>query len=113
MPAELWPYLVILVAGVLPNEVFRTAAVLLSRGIDEKSEIFNWIRIMATTLLAAVVSRLVYAPASALATVPIEVRIGSIAIGVAAYFGLRRALLPAILIGEAAFVGAAWWLGSR
>lgn len=113
MSAELWPYLVVVAAGFLPNEVFRVAAVLLARGVDESSELFDWIRIVALALLAAVVSKLTYSPAAALAAVPMAVRVLSIAVGVAAFFVLRRALLLAILAGEAVFVAAAWWLGVR
>lgn len=106
----LWPYLVVILAGFIPNEAFRIAAVLLSRRVDEASELFAWIRIVATTLLAAVVSRLIYSPAASLAVVPLSVRAGSIAVGVAAFFVLKRSIVAAILTGEAAFVLAAWWL---
>lgn len=111
MSADLWPYLVVVLAGFLPNEMFRMAAVLLSRGVDEQSELFGWIRVMATTLLAAVVSRLVYAPAAVLDPVPIAVRVGAIAVGVLSYFALRRSLLLGILAGEACLICASWWFG--
>lgn len=113
MNADLWPYLVVVAAGFLPNEAFRAAAVFLGRGVDEGSELFTWIRIVAIALLAAVVSKLTYSPSAALLAVPLGVRMLSIAIGIAAFFMLRRALLPAILAGEAAFVVMAWWLGAR
>lgn len=109
MSEALWPYLVILLAGVLPNEVFRVAAVFVSRGIDENSELFRWIRIMATTLLAAVVCRLIYSPAAALEAVPLAIRAGAVAVGSGAFFAFRRSLLGGILAGEAFFVLAAWW----
>lgn len=111
MPPELWPYVIVIVAGFVPNEAFRLAAVFLSRGVDEGSEIFAWIRIVATCLLAAVVSKLIYAPAASLATVPLAIRVTAIAFGVAAYFVLRRSLILGILAGEAAFVSAAFWFG--
>ncbi|MBV9079410.1 MAG: AzlD domain-containing protein [Methylobacteriaceae bacterium] len=111
--AELGPYLIIVLAGVIPNEASRIAAVLLSHRVDERSEVFAWIRLTATTLLAAVVSRLVYAPAAALAVVPMPVRVGAIAIGVAAFYLARRRLLVAILVGEGAFVLGAWLFSAR
>lgn len=113
MTEGLWPYLVVIAAGFLPNEAFRAAAVLLARRVDETSELFTWIRIVAIALLAAVVSKLTYSPAAMLAAVPLWLRILSIAVGVAAFFSLRRALLTAILAGEAVFVTVAWWLGAR
>lgn len=106
---SLSPYLVVILAGFLPNEVFRVLGVILGRRVDESREIFAWIRIVATTLLAAVVSKLIYAPAAALATVPMSIRIAAVAIGIAAFFATRRSLLLGILIGEAAFVAGAFW----
>ncbi|NNM73991.1 AzlD domain-containing protein [Enterovirga aerilata] len=111
MSEALWPYLVILLAGVLPNEIFRVAAVFLSRGIDEESELFRWIRVVATTLLAAVVCRLIYSPAAALEQVPLAIRASALPVGIAAFFLLRRSLVLGILAGEAWFVLAAWWFG--
>ncbi len=111
MTAGWWPYLVV-VAGFLPNEAFRLAAVFMSRRIDPNSEVFVWVRIMATTLLAAVVSRLIYAPAAAYAGVPLALRIASVAVGVGGFYLCRRSLVGGILVGEAFFVGLAWWLGT-
>ena len=111
--ASLWPYVVVVVAGFLPNEVFRLAAVLLARGLNTRSELFAWVRIVATTLLAAVVSRLVYAPAPALSAVPAILPIAAIAAGVASFFAFKRSLILGILLGEAVLVGTAWWSGIR
>lgn len=111
MSGELWPYLVVVLAGFLPNEAFRTAAVVLARGIDERSEAFTWVRFVALALLAAVVSKLIYSPTAALAAVPLWAPVAAIATGVVTFFALRRALIPAILAGEALLVGMAWWFG--
>ena len=84
----------------------------MSRGVDENSELFRWIRVMATTLLAAIVCRLIYSPAAALEQVPLAIRTGSIVTGVGAFFLLRRSLVLGILAGEAFFVLAAWIYGA-
>jgi hypothetical protein len=105
--ADLWPYAVVLLAGALPNNLFRSAAVLLARRIDERSELFEWIRICALTLLAAVVSRILTSPPAALAAIPLWIAIGAILVGTAVFFW-RRILFVAILAGEAAFVLAAY-----
>ena len=105
---ELWPYLIVIGAGFLPNEAFRLAAVMLSRGIDETSEAFTWIRIMATTLLAGVVATLLFTPSGALAAVPAAARFGSLAAGLAGFLLLRRSLLAGVLTGEATLIGLAW-----
>ncbi len=111
MSEALWPYLVVLLAGFLPNEAFRVAAVFLSRGVDPDSEFFRWIKVVATTLLAAVVARLVYSPAAALEHVPLAIRAGAVAVGIMGFFVLRRSLVLGILTGEVFFVAAAWWIG--
>ena len=108
MSDALSPFLVILLAGFLPNEAFRIAAVFLSRGIDENSELFRWIRVMATTLLAAVVARIVYSPPPALEQVPLLIRASAVLVGIAAFFVLRRSLVLGIIVGEVYFVLAAW-----
>jgi len=113
MMASLSPYLVVCLVGVLPNEVFRIMGLLLARNIKADSELFAWVRYLATSLLAAVVVKLVYAPAPALAGYPIELRIAAIVVGVVAYFATRRSLFAGVLIGEAAFVVSAWLLGFR
>lgn len=104
---ELWPYAVVLLAGTLPNEAFRSAAVLLARRIDERSELFEWIRICALTLLAAVVSKILTSPPAALAAIPSWIAITAILVGISVYFW-RRILFVAILAGEAAFVITAY-----
>ena len=108
MSEALWPYLVVVLAGFVPNEVFRVAAVFLARGIDERSEVFAWIRTVALALLAAVVSKLLFQPPAVLAAVPLLARWAAVGTGVAAFFALRRSLLGGILAGEALLVAAAW-----
>lgn len=105
------PYLVVVLAGFLPNEAFRLAAVFLARRVDETSELFTWIRIVALALLAAVVSKLLSQPPAVLEAVPLAARWTSVAIGIGAFFVLRRSLLGAILVGEAALVAAASIVG--
>lgn len=110
MSEALWPYLVVILAGFLPNEIFRSAAVLLGRGVDEKSEFFVWIKFVAVALLAAVVSKLLVAPPAVLATVPLWLRLASVAGGLGAFFAFRRNLMVGMLIGEALLIGAAFYL---
>lgn len=106
----LWPYLTVLLVGMLPNESFRVAAVLFGRGIDEGSELFAWIRITAVALLAAVVGKIVYTPPGALAAVPLWMPALAIGAGIAAFLLSGRRLLAGIVAGEALFVSlASWW----
>lgn len=110
MPEALWPYLVVILAGFLPNEIFRSAAVLLGRRIDDTSEFFVWIRIVAVSLLAAVVSKLLFSPPAILAQVPLWLRLLSVVVGVGGYYAGRRSLLVGILAGEAVLIGIVWAL---
>lgn len=111
MSDALWPYVVVIFAGFLPNEAFRVAGVLLARGIDETSELFVWIRIVAVALLAAVVAKILFSPPAVLASVPLWLRLLAIATGLGAFYGARRSLLLGILAGECILVGGAWYLG--
>jgi hypothetical protein len=106
----LWPYLLVIAFGFLPSEVWRVLAVFLARGFDERAEIFVWVRAVASTLVAGVVAKILFAPAGALAAVPLPWRLGALAVGVAAFFIARRSVMAGVLAGEAALIGAAWWL---
>jgi hypothetical protein len=103
-----WPYLLIIVFGFLPSEIWRVLAVFLSRGLDERSEILQWVRAVAITLLAGVIAKLLFSPSGAVAVVPLVGRIGAVVVGVAAFFASRRAIVG-VLAGEAALIALAWW----
>ncbi len=103
-----WPYLLVIVFGFLPSEIWRVLAVFLSRGLNEQSEILQWVRAVAITLLAGVIAKLLFAPSGALAVVPLVGRVGAILVGVAGFFATRRAIVG-VLSGEAALIALAWW----
>ena len=104
-----WPYLLIIVFGFLPSEIWRVLAVFLSRGMNEQSEILKWVRAVAITLLAGVIAKLLFTPSGALAAVPLAGRVAPILVGVAAFFATRRAIVG-VLSGEAALIAIAWWM---
>ena len=103
-----WPYLLVIIFGFLPSEIWRVLAVFLSRGLNEQSEILQWVRAVAITLLAGVIAKLLFSPSGALAAVPLVGRLGPIVVGVAAFFATRRAIVG-VLAGEAALIAVAWW----
>lgn len=108
MHGELWLYGALVVAGFLPHEIWRWIGMVLSRGLDERSEIVIWVRAVATAILAGVIAKLTLAPTGALAAIPLAVRLGAIAVGFAAFLALRRSVLAGVLAGEAALMlGAA------
>jgi hypothetical protein len=104
----LWPYLLVIVVGFLPSEVWRVLGVLLSHGLDERSELLVWVRAVATTLLAGVVAKLLLTPSGALGVVPLYGRVGSVLIGLAGYFMMRRSVIAGIVLGEATLIATTW-----
>jgi hypothetical protein len=105
--AEFWPYLVLILVGFLPNEIWRFAGLALARRLDEGAEILVWVRAIATAILAGVVGKLIFFPAGALATVPVSVRVGATVVGLLVFFLLRRSVFAGVLAGEAALIAGA------
>jgi pilus assembly protein TadC len=106
------PYLAVVLLGFLPSEVWRVLSVFLARRIDEESEVFLFVRSVATVLLVGVVVKVVLIPSRELAIVPVWARCGAFAVAMAAFFAARRSVFAAILAGEAATILAAWhWAG--
>jgi hypothetical protein len=98
------PYVLLIVVGFLPNEVWRMLGVALARGLDEESEIIVFARAVATAILTGVVGKLVIFAPGALAGVPLAVRIGATALGLVAYALFRRSVLAGVLTATAAIM---------
>jgi len=107
----LWPYVLVVMAGFLPTEVWRALAVVFARGFDEDSEVMIFVRGVATALLAAVVARLVLLPPGELVAVPLSIRIGAVVGGFLVYLLARKSVLLGILFGEAVIIAGAWHFG--
>lgn len=103
----LYAYLLVILAGFLPTDVFRFAAVLFSRRLDEDSEALIFVRAVATALLAGVIARLVLLPTGDLAGVPLWLRLLTIAAGVAAYLLFRKSVFAGVIVAEIVIVGGA------
>ena len=87
----LWPYLLVIVFGFLPSEVWRVLAVFAARGFDERAEILVWVRAVATTLVAGVVAKILFSPTGALVAVPLAWRLGALAISPTSFGSLSTA----------------------
>ncbi len=109
----LWPYLLVVLAGFLPTEIWRSLAVVLARNLDEESEWLIYVRAVATAIVAAVVARLVLIPGGDLVTVPLGVRLSAVAVGLGFFFFVRRSLLLAVIAGEAVLIAGAWWYAAH
>ena len=73
--------LLLVVAGFLPNEVWRMAGLWFVSGIDEGSEALVWVRAVATAILAGVIAQILVQPPGALAGVPDALRYGAVVAG--------------------------------
>lgn len=86
----LWPYVFIVVAGWLATDIWRWLGVLFGNRIDERSELLQWVRAVATALVAAVIARLILFPTGALAGSPFALRIAAVLFGAACFFAAGR-----------------------
>ena len=105
----LWPYLVVILFGFLPTEFWRSLGVFAGKDLDEESEVFHWVRFVATALVTAVVSKLLLSPQGALALVPGWGRIGALVVGIGAMWAARRSIVLGMLAGEASLIAAGFW----
>lgn len=101
---DYWPYVLMLLVGFLPNEVWRMAGLVLSRKIDESSEILIWVRAVANAVLAGVVGKLIIFPSGALLQVSDAVRLSAAGFGVALFFLLRRSIIVGVAGGVIALI---------
>jgi hypothetical protein len=104
----LWPYVLIVICGMAPTEIWRTLGVFASRGLSDGSLFLVWVRAVATALLAAVVAKLLLTPSGALALVPWWGRAGGVFAGFAAFFAFRRSFFAGVIVGEGVLIVAAY-----
>jgi Branched-chain amino acid transport protein (AzlD) len=107
----LMPYLLLIVVGFLPNEVWRFLGLVMVRGLDENSQIVLVARAVATAILAGVVAKLIFFSTGALASIPLEIRVGSAVGGFLVFLLARRSMLAGVLAGEALLIGGALVFG--
>jgi hypothetical protein len=111
MTAELMPYLVLILVGFLPTEIWRMLGLVVARGVDEASELLVWVRAVAVAVLAGVIAKLIMFPPGALAQVPLAVRLTAIAVGFGGFLLVRRSVFAGVAIGEVVLIAAANLLG--
>jgi len=103
--------LVLLIAGFLPNEIWRMLGLWLGGGVDEGSELLVWVRAVATAILAGVIAQILVSPPGALASVPDWLRYGAVAAGFLVFMMTRRSIFAGVVSGEIVMVAGKWWLG--
>src|ERR1700688_2385843 len=75
--------LILLIAGVIPNQIWRMLGLMVGGEIDEGSELLVWVRAVATAILAGVIAQILVQPPGALASVPDWLRYAAVAAGFA------------------------------
>jgi len=108
LDGPLWPYLALVLFAFLPTEIWRWLAVGLARGLNADSPLLEWVRMVATALLAGIVAKLVVSPPGVLAAAPLLVRVGAIAAAAAVMALTRRQMVLAVLTGEVVLIGGVW-----
>jgi hypothetical protein len=101
---ELSPYLLLILVGFLPNEIWRALGLVLARGLNEDSEIVLWSRAVATAILAGVIAKLILFPSGALTGIPLGVRFGAALFGFMVFLAVKRSMFAGVLAGEAALL---------
>ena len=104
MSAELYSYLLLVLVGFLPNELWRMVGLVAAVWIDEGSPMFAWARAVSTAVLAGVIAKLILLPPGLLASVALSIRLAAIASGVLAFWFARRSVLAGIVAGEIVLV---------
>ncbi len=111
LSADLWPYLLLVLVGFLPNEIWRVLGLVAARGLDEDSEIVVWVRAVATATLAAVIAKLTIFSPGTLASIPLWIRLLAVASGLAGYYAIRRSIFAGVIVGELVLIGATLLFG--
>lgn len=103
-----WPYVMIVVAGWMATDMWRWLGVLAGGRLREDSELFVWVRCVATALVAGVISKLILFPNGILADSPMWLRLVAAGLGFAAFLASRQKVIVGVLAGEAVLIGG--WL---
>jgi len=102
---------ILVVAGFLPNEVWRMVGLWFSGGVNEGSEVLVWVRAVATAILAGVIAQILVQPPGALASVPDALRYGAVVVGFVVFLLTKRSIFAGVICGEIVMLAGKWWLG--
>ena len=102
---------VLLLAGVIPNQIWRMLGLWLGGGLDEGSDLLMWVKAVATSVLAGVIAEILVRPPGALASVPDFLRYGALVAGFLVFMLTRRSIFAGVVSGEVVMLAGKWWLG--
>ena len=97
-------FLVLLLAGALAHEPWRWLGLYLGRGIDVESEVFRWVRAVATALVAGLVMRIVVFAPGALGGLDLWLRLSAFAVGIVVFTALKRNVAAGMASGMLALI---------
>ncbi len=97
-------YGIILLVAIVAHEPWRWLGLMLGRTVSVDGEIFQWVRAVATALVAGLVLRLILFPAGALANVDLSVRLGSVVGAIGIFFIFGRSLVAGVAGGAVLLV---------
>nr|WP_037393458.1 AzlD domain-containing protein [Sinorhizobium fredii] len=106
-----WAYAFIAIAGWLATDLWRWLGVLAGKRLRDDSEALNWVRAVATALVAAVIAKLILYPTGVLAQSPLWLRVGAVTVGAIAFFVARQKPVAGIATSIAVLAIGLWWLG--
>ncbi|MCE9640905.1 MAG: AzlD domain-containing protein [Betaproteobacteria bacterium] len=98
---EVWLLLAVCALGTY---FWRGLGVLLSERISVNSDLFSWVTCVTYSMIAGLVMRIIVMPSGLLATSLTWHRLLACALGLAAYYVLRRNLFVAVCVGATALI---------
>ena len=116
IPLTLWgiafgPYIFIAIAGWLATDIWRWAGVIAGKRLDEDSEILNWVRAVATALVAAVIAKQILYPSGVLIGSPMALRVGSAVAGFVVFVVTGQRVLAGVITAMAVLAGGLYLTG--
>jgi len=106
-----WGLSIVIVAAAAVSDVWRVLGAVVASRIDETSAAYRLVKAVATALIAAIIGRLALYPTGAMADVPAWLRVGSMAVGFAAYFATKRSMVVGTIVCEALLAGGVFRVG--
>jgi len=107
-----WPYVFIAIAGWLATDIWRWLGVLVGNRLAQDSAALTWVRAVATSLLAAVIAKLILYPVGELQNVPVEVRLVAVSVGFAAFLMTGKRIWVGIAVALSFLFGGQFLLGA-
>ena len=100
-----WGLWIALVGACIGTYFCRAIGVMLSKSINQDSEIFRWLAAVTYAMVATLTVRLILLPVGLLATVPMWIRILICVLSVGVMMSSpKRRLVPALLTGTLVLV---------